>query len=183
MHDQYQPLATMAPQDVPVRVIWYEDATAAARALGVDVELPDLGITDRDYWARFDRKAWRNALRGRVAMSDEDLDRGDVDWVRLAEFPAEGDPRQPIELWFDLEDGIVFRSTAGHLGEVVALIQAAAARGGLSLSEEWPGCVTAMQSVAGAGVPPQEQVRPLIEAAGFRWRHPSWYLTLARSIQ
>lgn len=173
----------IAPQDVPFLVIWYEDPTAAAKALGVDVELPDLGITAPDYWARFDRKAWRDGLKGRIAMSDEDIDRYDPDWVRLAVFPTEGEAQPPIELWFDLEDGVVFRCTAGHLGEVVALIRAAAARGGLTLSEEWPGSVMAMQSTGGAGVPREAHIRPLIEAAGFRRRPPSWYLAVAKTAR
>lgn len=167
-----------APHEVPFQVIWYEDPSAAARALGVDVDLPDLGITDTEYWARFDRKAWRDALKGRVAMSNEEIDHCDPDWMRLALFPAENEPDRPIELWFDLEDGIVFRCAAGQLGEVVALIQTAAARAGLVLSDEWPGCVTAMQTRMGFGVPGDEQVRPLVEAAGFRRQRPAWQLVV-----
>jgi hypothetical protein len=172
----------MTPDSVPFSVIWYEDPTAAARALGVDVQLPDLGITDRNFWASFDRSAWRNSLKGRVAMSDEELDRSDPDWVPLAVFPTEGAPEHPIELWFDLEDGIVFRCRAGHLGEVARLIQTAAARAGLALSENWPGCVIAMQTAAGAGIPEESETRPIVETAGFRPRQSSWYLAVAPTV-
>lgn len=41
----------MTPENVPFAVIWYEGPTAAARALGVEVQLPELGIADRDHWA------------------------------------------------------------------------------------------------------------------------------------
>jgi hypothetical protein len=167
---------------VPFQVIWFEDATAAARALGVDIELPDLGITDREYWARFDRKAWRERLRGRVVMSEEDFARGDPDWVRLAVFPAMGQANKPIELWFDLEDGIVFRCTAATLADVAALVRAAAARAGLTLSDEWPGCVSAMQTRAGAGIPGDEELRPLLEAAGFEREGSGWRLAVARRV-
>lgn len=174
---------SMTPEHVPFSVVWYEDPTAAARALGVQVRLPDLGITDRDYWERFDRKAWRDALKGKVAMGDEEIDRCDPDWVRLAVFPAEGDPEHPIELWFDLEDGIVFRCTAGHLGEVAQRILAAAASAGLTLSEDWPGCVIAMRTAYGNGIPEESQTNPLVQAAGFRQRRSGWYLAIARTLQ
>jgi hypothetical protein len=163
---------------VPFSVIWYEDASAAAKALGVDIELPDLGNADKQFWATFDRKAWRASLRGRVAMSDQQLDRGDPDWVRLAVFPT-GRGGKPVELWFDLEDGIVFRCTAGSLQDVVGLIRTAANRAELNLSESWPGCVMAMQSVAGAGIPADEALQPFLEAAGFRWQRPAWMLSQA----
>jgi hypothetical protein len=168
----------MRAQEVPFMVIWYEDASAAAKALGVDIELPDLGNADQPFWATFDRKAWRAGLRGRVAMSDQDLNRGDPDWVRPAVFPAKR-VSKPIELWFDLEDGIVFRCTASSLQDVVALIRTAANRADLKLSETWPGCVIAMQSVAGAGIPADEALRPFLEAAGFRWQRPAWMLSQA----
>lgn len=168
----------MQAEEVPFRVIWFEDATLAAKALGVDIELPDLGNTDQQFWDSFDRKAWRDGLRGRVAMSDQELDRYDPDWVRLAVFPA-GRGAESIELWFDLEDGIVFRCSAATLGDVVALIRAAAHRASLTLSETWPGCVWASQSMAGAGIPGDAALRPFTEAAGFRWEHPTWVLRVS----
>lgn len=165
----------MRAQDVPFRVVWFEDATDAAKALGVDIDLPDLGNADKQFWESFDRKAWRASVRGRIAMSDQELDQYDPDWLRLAVFPAERGSA-PIELWFDLEDGIVFRCTAASLGDVVALIRSAANRAGLELSESWPGCVWASQSVAGAGIPGDQALRLFAEAAGFRWQHPTWVL-------
>lgn len=177
-----EPIDVMSVEAVRFQVIWYEDATVAARALGVDIELPDLRITDRQYWEHFDRKAWRASLKGRVAMSDEDFAHGDPDWVRLAVFPTQASASKPIELWFDLESGIVFRCTAATLAEVAILIRAAAERGGLTLSEDWPGCVTAIPTMSGAGIPDEAALRPLIEAAGFTWHEPDWRLSVAPSV-
>lgn len=165
----------MAAEEVPFAVTWFEDAGDAAKALGINVELPDLGNADPDFWASFDRQAWRARLKGRIAMDDEELDRGDPDWVRLARFSGKVEG-QPIELWFDLEDGIVFRCTAGSVQDVVALIRNAADQAGLKLSESWPGCVTAVQSILGVRIPKHESLSPILEAAGFRWQEPVWLL-------
>ena len=108
-------------------------------------------------------------------MSDQELAQCDPDWLRLAVFQVERGSA-PIELWFDLEDGIVFRCTAASLGGVAALIRSAATRAGLKLSESWPGCAWASQAVAGTGIPGDEVLRPFAEAAGFRWQHPTWVL-------
>jgi hypothetical protein len=172
----------MSPEAVRFQVIWFEDCHRGGARPGRVHRVADLGNTDKQYWARFDRKGWRNSLKGRVAMSDEDLARGDADWVRLAVFPSKAQTSKPIELWFDLEDGIVFRCTAATLAEVAALIHAAAKRAGLTLSAEWPGCVSAMQTQAGASIPADEELRPLLEAAGFEWRKPQWRLAVPQRV-
>lgn len=159
----------MTPQDVPLLVTWYEDATVIARALGLDIDLPDVGCRDPEYWAKFDRKAWRHALKGKVAMIDEDIDRTDPDWIRL----IQGDG---YEVWFDLETGVCFRCTVGTVGRVVDLIRLTAAEKGVRLADDWPGYVYAMRGVYGGGAPDDEDIAPLLEAAGFIEDKRMWRL-------
>jgi hypothetical protein len=59
----------------------------------------------------------------------------DPDWVRLLRRPG-------CEVWYDLENGIVFRCTLGTLQAVVALIQQTAATSGLRLANDWPATST-----------------------------------------
>lgn len=70
----------MRLDEIPIRFNWFASATRIAEALGLRIELPDLEIEDRDYWDHFDRDAWRAGLRGKVAMTDEELQRIDADW-------------------------------------------------------------------------------------------------------
>lgn len=160
----------IAAPDLHFWVNWYENASLIARALGVDVDLPDVGNRDPGYWASFDRQAWRDAAKGRVEMAPEDIDRYDPDWLLLKTlWPG-------AEAWFDLEEGVKFKCPAGDLTRLVSLIRQLAALDGLRLSAEWPGTVTAMRSIAGWGTPTEEELRPYLTAAGFRPDGPLWLL-------
>jgi hypothetical protein len=162
----------MKPEDVRLSAIWYEDATAVALALGLDIDLPDVGRQDAAYWEALDRQAWRDALKGKIDMPASEIDACDPDWVLLKRLWPDG------EAWFDLESGVVFRIRAGDAGRLGALIRQLTALDGLRLSTSWPGNVVAMQSVLGAGIPEPEEVAPVMEAAGWRpERHGiSWSL-------
>lgn len=60
-----------------VRINVFCDPTRIARALGLDVELPDVGNRDPAYRDEVRRVDWKPALRGRVADTEEE--RGDPD--------------------------------------------------------------------------------------------------------
>jgi hypothetical protein len=53
-------------------VTWYEDADSIARALGVDIGLPDVGNEDPAYWEKWWTGAaeWRASLLGRGDFAD-----------------------------------------------------------------------------------------------------------------
>ena len=96
----------MELREIPIRINWLAKPARIAEALGLNVVLPDLEIEDSGYWECFDRDAWRKELRGKVAMTDEELRRIDADWVRLKQFG------QYAEVWFNIEEGIVIRCKA-----------------------------------------------------------------------
>ncbi|HYG86746.1 MAG TPA: hypothetical protein VD978_10845 [Azospirillum sp.] len=157
----------LAAEDAALLATWYEDATVAAHALGLDIALPDVGSADPAYWAALDRREWRDALKGKINMTDEEIDACDPDWVRLKVIPGEsGDERDLIEAWFDLEQGVRFRLRVRSAAHLRAIIKQVAALDGLRLSATWPGNVEATMSRFGAGLPEPDEIAPLMEAAG-----------------
>ena len=171
----------VAAEDVPLICTWYEDATAAIQALGLGIELPDVGSKDPEYWSTLDRQAWRDALRGRVVASDEEIDHGDPDWLLLQRIPGAPGPggvpdeRDEIQVWFDLEEGIRFRFRPRSAAHVRALIRNAAEQHGLTLSRTWPGNVVALPTVMGGGLPEPEEIDAVLEVAGWiRGRKITW---------
>jgi hypothetical protein len=165
----------MGVEDIPLILTWYEDATDAARALGLDIDLPDVGCTDDDYWKNFDRKAWREALKGKVDMDPAEIDRCDPDWVLLKRIDG-GLKEGGIEIWFDLEDGVRIRCTIGTAAKVARIIHEAASRGGLKLSETWPGNVVAMETRHPRHLPSFEKLSPIMEPAGYFWEEIWWVM-------
>ena len=122
-------------------VTWFEDAQTIADALGLAVRLPDVGSKDPDYWSAFwaDVASWRDSLKGRVAMTDAELDGGDERRVRLI---VRGD----IAIDFDVRNGISWKCTTALVDQVVAKIRwLASEHPGLRLATSWPGCVVACQ--------------------------------------
>jgi hypothetical protein len=140
--------------------------------LGLSIELPDLEIEDPAYWDCFDRDAWRKGLRGKVAMTDEELRQTDADWVRLKQ------PDQYAEFWFDIEEGIVIRCNAADAGRVVEVIRALAACHDIPLAAEGEPLVTAMQSIAGGNIPWGEALLEILGPAGFQWDRRHWLLAV-----
>ena len=106
-----------------VKINILEDATVVARALGLEVELPDVGSRDPAYWEAVRRDGWKPALRGRVFDTEEN---GDDDWCTLLVFPW-GRVR------FDLEEGVVVMTTVAGLVPALDLVHGLAGRGGVAL--------------------------------------------------
>lgn len=160
----------MNVSDVPVRINWFANPTAIAHSLGLEIELPDLDNDNPEYWERFDHRAWREALAGYIAMTDEELSREDPDWVRLKRL-GEG-----AEVWFDLEEGIVFTCAAGQAQRLVAVIRALAERDQLALTVDGQRAVVAAQTTAGGDTPFGEELADVMRPAGFQWEHNRWTL-------
>lgn len=164
-HQPY--LARMEIDDVPLIVSWFENPTVIARAMGLDIELPDPDNQDPAHvkWAM--GLEWRSALSGKVDMSPEEMARHDPDWVRLKRLEG------TTEAWFDLETGIVFRCRAADIGHTATVIRELASRCGLRLAtQRWPYSVVAIAAMGGAGL----ELAPRMEPAGFRWDEPWWIL-------
>jgi hypothetical protein len=156
--------------DVPLKINWFANPTAIARSLGLAIALPDPEIEDRDYWARFDRHAWREALVGHIDMTAEELRREDLDWARLKSL-GEG-----AEVWFDLEEGIVFKCPAAQAKRIAGVICELAAREDLPLTVEGERAVVATQCIGGGGIPFGEELAEVMRPAGFEWQRNSWTL-------
>ena len=129
---------------VPVRINVMVDATEVARALGLEIELPDVGSRDPAYWEAVRRDGWKPALRGRVHDTEEE--RGDPDWCTLLAFPW-GRVR------FDLEEGVVVQATVAGLLPALDLVHGLAGRGVALRDGDGSALVKVMQGRFGAGVP------------------------------
>ena len=127
-----------------VRISVFGDPTRVARALGLDVELPDVDSRDRAYWDEVHRVGWKPKLRGRVADTEEE--RGDPDWCTL-QVHAWGKVR------FDLEEGVVVETAVGGLLPALDLVHGLAARGVPLRDADGRGLVKVMQTEFGHGVP------------------------------
>jgi hypothetical protein len=160
----------MDSADIPFAVHWFEDSAAIARALGLHIDLPDVNNDSPDYWDGFDRVGWRRSLQGKVPMSPDELASSDPDWVRLKCL------EHGIEVWFDLEEGIVFRCVARHIARVVFFIRRLAMGHDLRLEAETQPLVTASQSLAGGDLPYGQALRGFLAPAGFAWERCHWVL-------
>ena len=130
---------------VPVRINVLGCPTRIARALGLDVELPEVDSRDGACWDALHRDGWKPALRGLIADTEEG--RGDPDWCTLLAHPW-GRVR------FDLEEGVVVHTTVAGLPPALDLVHGLAARG-VPLRDAGDGSalVKAMQGLSGGGVP------------------------------
>jgi hypothetical protein len=54
---------------------WFEDVNATTKGIGSDTEISDVGNDDEAYWRTVDTETWRNALKGKVAVTPRDIDR------------------------------------------------------------------------------------------------------------
>lgn len=127
-----------------VRINVFGDPTRIARALGLDVELPDVDSRDPAYWNEVRRVGWKPALRGRVADTEEE--RGDPDWCTL-QVHGWGKVR------FDLEEGVVVVTTVGGLLPALDLVHGLAGRGVPLREADGSALVKVMQAMFGRGVP------------------------------
>jgi hypothetical protein len=156
--------------DIPFIVNLFGDPTQIARALGLDIELPDPDQTDAAYWAEIHRTGWKHKLVGKVA--DQNLLNGhyDADWVLLIEKPF-------CAIWFDIEEGIRFRGKADQFAETIALVRSLEAKGIPFWWEDGDCLIRASQSMFAPGLP---DLGPIFEAAGLvahdnREGRPLWY--------
>lgn len=127
-----------------VRMNVFGDPTRIARALGLEIDLPDVDSRDPAYWEELRRVGWKPGLRGRVADTEEE--RGDPDWCTL-QVHAWGRVRS------DLEEGVVVQTTVGDLLPALDLVHGLAARGVPLRGSDGSALVWIMQSVFGHGVP------------------------------
>ncbi len=133
-----------ALETLPVRINVFGCPTRVARALGLDIELPDVDSRDPAYWDAVHRAGWKSRLRGRIADTEEA--RGDPDWCTLQVHPW-GKVR------FDLEEGVVVETTVGGLLPPLDLVHGLAARGVPLRDADGRGLVKVMQTEFGHGVP------------------------------
>jgi hypothetical protein len=104
----------------------FADATAVARALGLDLELPDSDNEDPAYWERVHADGgYKRRIEGRIA--DPWLN-GDPDWALLLRLPWG-------EVWFDIEEGIKLFLPAAEITHALHLLDGLRAKG-IGLSDE-----------------------------------------------
>ena len=70
---------------VMVSLFTENSPTPIARALGLDIELPNVNSRDQAYWDEVLREGWKPPLRGKIADTEEE--RGDPDWCSLMILP------------------------------------------------------------------------------------------------
>ena len=129
---------------LPVRINVFGCPTRIARALGLEIELPDVDSRDPAYWDAVRRAGWKPALRGRIADTEEA--RGDPDWCTL-QAHAWGRVR------FDLEEGVVVATTVAGLLPALDLVHGLAGRGVPLRHGDGTASVKVMQGIFGGGVP------------------------------
>jgi hypothetical protein len=95
-----------------VIVSLFGDPTRIARALGLDIELPDVDCVDPAYWERVHATGWKPQLEGKIA--DPEFN-DDPDWCSLRRLDIG-------EVRFDLEEGIKIMTDTRNLPSVMALI-------------------------------------------------------------
>ena len=157
----------MEPGSVPVRINLFGDPTRIARALGLEIVLPDVDSRDPAYWDAMHRVGWTPALRGRIADTEEE--HGDPDWCLLQAHPW-GKVR------FDLEEGVVVSVTVDGLLPALDLVHGLAVRGVPLRRANGQALVKVMPSVFGHGVPEPDGafaaaglVREAGRRGGLRW--------------
>jgi len=101
--------------DDRLRIIWNEDPTTIARALGFAIALPPArGNRNSESWTiHVTDEDWRERLRGHVAMTDAEFD--DVRDMSVCLLRHDNG----VEVWFDLEEGIQWRCDANQVAQVL----------------------------------------------------------------
>lgn len=134
----------------------FADATAVARALGLDIDLPDSDNEDPAYWEQVHADGgYKRRIEGRIA---DPWFKGDPDWALLLRLPWG-------EVWFDIEEGIKLFLPAAEIVRALLLLDGLRAKGiGLS-GEDGSSLVWVSPTRFDDGV--LERVRERLEAAGF----------------
>jgi hypothetical protein len=133
----------------------FADATAVARALGLDIELPDCNNEDPAYWERIHANGgYKRRIEGRIA--DPWL-KGDPDWALLLRLPWG-------EVWFDIEEGVKLFLPAAEIARALLLLDGLQAKGVRLSGDDGKSLVWASPTRFDDGV--LQRVREQLEAAG-----------------
>ena len=133
----------------------FADATTVARALGLDIELPDPDNQDPAYWERIHADGgYKRRIEGRIA--DPWLE-GDPDWALLLRLPWG-------EVWFDIEEGVKLFLPAAEITRALLLLDGLRAKGIPLRDEDGKSLVRVSPTRFHDGV--LERVRDRLEAAG-----------------
>lgn len=134
----------MSVEDVPVHLNILGDATRIAKALGSDIDLPDVNGS-KEYWQDICEPGnWKAPLRGKVSNLDEE--NGDPEWAEVINYGS-------FSVHFDVEEGIKFNLRARDLPEVLTIVRRLRQRG-VPLWDAGIGClVWVNQSLLGQAVP------------------------------
>jgi hypothetical protein len=133
----------------------FGDATGIARALGLDIELPDSDNEDPAYWERVHADCgYKRRIDGRIA---DPWWNGDPDWSLLLRLPWG-------EVWFDIEEGVKLFLVADDIPRALLLIENLRAKGVRLIDETgkslvWFSCTRFDDDVLA-------RVRERLEAAG-----------------
>lgn len=149
------PGSSIAGRGDPVVVNLFADATTVARALGLDIELPDPDNQDPAYWERIHADGgYKRRIEGRIA--DPWLE-GDPDWALLLRLPWG-------EVWFDIEEGVKLFLPAAEITRALLLLDGLRAKGIPLRDEDGKSLVRVSPTRFHDGV--LERVRDRLEAAG-----------------
>jgi hypothetical protein len=98
----------------------FGDATRIARALGLDIELPDFDNEDPSYWERVHTGGgYKSRIDGKIA---DPWWNGDPDWSLLLRLPWG-------EVWFDIEEGVKLFLVADDIPRAPLLIDSLREKG------------------------------------------------------
>ena len=138
-----------------VVVTIFADATAVARALGLDIELPDPDNEDPAYWMQVHANGgYKRRIEGRIA---DVWSNGDPDWALLLRLPWG-------EVWFDIEEGVKLFVPAAEISRALILLEGLRANGIRLSGEDGGSLVTVCPTRFGGDE--LQRVRDRLEAAG-----------------
>ena len=133
----------------------FADVTAVARALGLDIELPDPDNQDPAYWQQVHANGgYKRRIEGRIA---DTWPNGDPDWALLLRLPWG-------EVWFDIEEGVKLFVPAAEISRALLLLDGLRANGICLSGEDGGSLVTVCPTKLGRNE--LQRVRDRLEAAG-----------------
>jgi hypothetical protein len=147
--------------DVPLWINVFGPCTQMGRALGLQVDLPNLvDRAETEAICRLPSDTWKDEFEGGVV---DTMRNGDHDWMRLADFPF-------ASAFYDLEEGVKFHTTVADLKETLRFIVSLADKGvklwDRDYMEDYGGedgsCVWVCQAILG----PVPDAQPEFERVG-----------------
>jgi hypothetical protein len=153
--DLIAPGSSVASRGDLVIMTIFADATAVARALGLDIDLPDPNNQDPAYWDQVHADGgYKRRIEARIA---DPWFRGDPDWALLLRLPWG-------EVWFDIEEGIKLFLPAAEIPHALLLLGGLRAKGIGLTGEDGRSLVWVSPTRFDDGV--LDRVRERLEAAG-----------------